>query len=136
MGACDGNNSLKSFLRTRGQADTRTFESDYFLSHDFVDQFKDEVKRKVRKPDVAEACVPQIPSLKLPIYFIQGEVEVEGDPTDGQTGPATCTDRWRAANADTLKGMYNAFAETGVFVSVCRHGLVWTVLDMMRSGEL
>ncbi|KAF8591346.1 hypothetical protein K439DRAFT_1644310 [Ramaria rubella] len=38
--------------------------------------------------------------------------------------------------ADTLKGMFNAFAETGVFVSVCRHGTIWTILDMMHSGEL
>ncbi|KAF8586199.1 hypothetical protein K439DRAFT_1646342 [Ramaria rubella] len=38
--------------------------------------------------------------------------------------------------ADTLKGMYSAFAETGIFVSVCRHGTIWTILDMMCSGEL
>jgi Kyakuja-Dileera-Zisupton transposase len=61
---------------------------------------------------------------------------MEGDPTDGHTGPATCTDRWRAAMADTLQGMYNNFAETGVFISVCRHGIVWTILDMIQSGEL
>jgi len=38
--------------------------------------------------------------------------------------------------ADMTKGMYNTFAETGVFVSVCWHGTIWTILDMMKSGEL
>src|SRR5882724_10378959 len=61
------------------------------------------------------------------------KVEVEGDPTDGHDTHATCTDRWHAATADTSKGMYNTFAETGVFFSVCRHGIIWTILDMMRS---
>ena len=43
---------------------------------------------------------------------------------------------WRAAMADTLKGMYKAFDETGIFISVCHHGIVWTIVDMMHSGEL
>ncbi|KAF8577217.1 hypothetical protein K439DRAFT_1365253, partial [Ramaria rubella] len=59
-----------------------------------------------------------------------------GDPTDGQLDHVTCTDQWHASMADTLKGMYNAFAKTGIFVSVCQHGMIWTVLDMMHSGEL
>jgi Kyakuja-Dileera-Zisupton transposase len=66
----------------------------------------------------------------------QTQIDVEGDPTDGHMGPATCTDRWRAANANTLKGMHNSFAATGVFVSVCHHGMIWTSVDMIRSGEL
>ena len=64
------------------------------------------------------------------------EVEVEGDPTDGLNSPATCTDRWQAAMADNTKGMYNTFVETGVFVSVCQHGMIWTIADMIKSGEL
>ncbi|KAF8479455.1 hypothetical protein JB92DRAFT_3277834 [Gautieria morchelliformis] len=107
MGALNGNNSLKRFARGDRGSDTLTFDSDYFLSHEYVDQFANEVKRKVKKVD-------------------KETVDVEGDPTDGQVGQATCTDRC----------MYNAFAETGVFVSVCRHGFVWTILDMMQSGEL
>ncbi|KAF8523630.1 hypothetical protein JB92DRAFT_3109913 [Gautieria morchelliformis] len=84
MGALDGNNSLKS---------------DYFLSHEYVDQYAHEVKRRIPKSENGSV-----------------EVEIEGDPTDGHAGPATCTDRWRAAMADTVKGMYKAFAKTGVFV--------------------
>ncbi|KAF8530645.1 hypothetical protein JB92DRAFT_2804438 [Gautieria morchelliformis] len=102
MGALDGNNSLKRFARGDRGSDTLTFDSDYFLSHEYVDQFANEVKCKVKKVDKETVCL----------------------------------NRWRAAMADNLKGMYNAFTETGVFVSVCRHGFVWTILDMMQSGEL
>ncbi|KAF8574809.1 hypothetical protein K439DRAFT_1624059 [Ramaria rubella] len=111
------NISLKWFLRMDCVTDPLIFDSDYFISQDYVDQFKDEVKHKVRKPDHAE-------------------VEIEGDPTNGHSDHATCTDHWQAAMADTLKGMFNAFAETGVFVSVCWHGTIWTILNMMRSGKL
>ncbi|KAF8580817.1 hypothetical protein K439DRAFT_1619489 [Ramaria rubella] len=120
LGALDGNNSLKQFLRTDHVTDPLSFDSDYFLSHEYVDQFKHEVKCKVQKPD----------------NNAESQGEIEGDPTDGNTDHPTCTDRWRAAMADTLKGMYSAFAETGVFISVCRHSTIWTILDMMRSGEL
>ncbi|KAF8525692.1 hypothetical protein JB92DRAFT_2701185, partial [Gautieria morchelliformis] len=115
MGALDGNNSLKRFVRADRQSDTLTFNSDYFLSRETVDQFAHEVKRKVKTSD---------------------KESVKGDPTDGHSSVATCSDRWRAAMANTLKGMYNAFEETGVFVSVCRHGFIWTIVDMIRSGEL
>ncbi|KAF8576014.1 hypothetical protein K439DRAFT_1623158 [Ramaria rubella] len=114
MGALDGNNSLKRFVREDQASDMLVFESDYFISHDYVEQFKDEVKWKVRKADGVEE-------------------ETESDLTDGDAGEATCADCWQA---DTLKGIYNTFVETGVFVSVCRHGLIWTILDMMQSGEL
>jgi Kyakuja-Dileera-Zisupton transposase len=70
------------------------------------------------------------------VSFGQVEIEAEGDPEDGNPGQTTCTNRWRAAMADTLKGSYNSFHETGVFVSVCHHGFVWTIADMIHSGEL
>ncbi|KAF8583365.1 hypothetical protein K439DRAFT_1617574 [Ramaria rubella] len=107
MGALDGNNSLKRFARADRCSDPLVFQSDYFLPAEYVDQYKDEIER-----------------------------EMEGDPTDGHTGEATCADRWRAATADQRKGIHKAFAESGVFVAVCRHGMLWTILDMMRSGEL
>ena len=115
MGALDGNNSLKRFVREGQQHSVLKFSSDYFLSQDYVDRFKNEVKRKAQAP---------------------GVVEIEGDPTDSHAGKATCTERWRAANADHDKGMYNTFHETGIFISVCRHGFIWTIADMVRSGEL
>ncbi|KAF8576495.1 hypothetical protein K439DRAFT_1367082, partial [Ramaria rubella] len=46
MGAIDGNNSLKRFVQEDRQSDTLISESDYFISHEYIDQFKNEVKRK------------------------------------------------------------------------------------------
>ncbi|KAF8586497.1 hypothetical protein K439DRAFT_1340678, partial [Ramaria rubella] len=115
LGALDGNNSLKRFLRADRVTDPLSFDSDYFLSHEYLDQFKDEVKCKGQNPENAA---------------------IKGDPTDGNADHPTCTDCWHAAMADTLKGMYNTFAKMGIFLSVCWHGIIWTILDMMHSGEL
>ena len=132
IGALGGNNSLKRFLKEPRQSDPHVFQSDYFLSQEYIDQFKHEVKRRVRKQG---AQVSLILLGQSDSNWFQVIIE-EGDPTDGHTGEATCTDRWRAANADAQKGTYNTFAETGVFVSVCRHGIIWTIADMICSGEL
>ncbi|KAF8587113.1 hypothetical protein K439DRAFT_1614546 [Ramaria rubella] len=78
LGALDGNNSLKRFLRAN----------------------HDKVKRKGQNPENAAF-----------------EGEIESDLTDGNADHPTCTDCWHMAMADTLKGMYNAFAKTGIFLS-------------------
>jgi Kyakuja-Dileera-Zisupton transposase len=57
MGALDGNNSLKRFIRQGRQSDPLEFKSDYFLSQEYVNQFKDEVKRKVRQTGAPEVRV-------------------------------------------------------------------------------
>ncbi|KAF8580519.1 hypothetical protein K439DRAFT_1648189 [Ramaria rubella] len=49
---------------------------------------------------------------------LQVDVETEGDPTDGHSGVS------------------NTFAESGVFVSVCHHGLIWKILDMIAKYPL
>ncbi|KAF8579192.1 hypothetical protein K439DRAFT_1360122, partial [Ramaria rubella] len=55
MGALDGNNSLKQFVHEERCSDVLTFESNYFISHEFVNFFKDEVKCKVQQPGT-EVC--------------------------------------------------------------------------------
>ena len=103
MGALDGNNSLKWFLRNEHHMDTPTFTSDYFISHQYVDQFKDEVKRKVQKPHKVQVHIMTFKGSQLKIP--QASTEVEGDPTDGHPEQTVCTDRWHATMADTLKGL-------------------------------
>jgi hypothetical protein len=34
------------------------------------------------------------------------------------------------------KKMWQMFTETGIFVAVCRHGLLLLLCDMIQSGEL
>jgi hypothetical protein len=48
----------------------------------------------------------------------------------------TCVDRWKAAGPDSRKKMFALFAVAGIFLSVCRHGHVLVMCDMIRSGEL
>ena len=58
----------------------------------------------------------------------------------GQRGNAEhreggCADTWQAATAvdeDTVK----VFEQTGIFLSACRHGIILTCAEMLRSGEL
>lgn len=48
----------------------------------------------------------------------------------------TCVERWKAAGPEARKKMFALFAVTGIFISVCRHGHVLLICDMIRSGEL
>lgn len=47
-----------------------------------------------------------------------------------------CVKNWKAASAEEKKKMWAIFDESGIFASVCRHGLVLWIADMVRSGEL
>ena len=48
----------------------------------------------------------------------------------------TCVDRWRNAGPEACKKMFALFAVVGIFLSVCQHGHVLVICDMIRSGEL
>jgi hypothetical protein len=128
MFAMDGNNSLK-WIRQVGShaiADHRVFESDYFLSHEYVNKYANEVKQK--EPTVTEDPddTPETP------------LHDEGDPTDGAQPGVTvaCADNWKASQANELRRMWNIYEETGIFAAVCRHGLILWLVDMVRIGEL
>jgi hypothetical protein len=129
MFAMDGNNSLKRIRQVGSHAiaDHRVFESDYFLSHEYVNEFADEVKRKapVEDPDDSE----NVPETLSPH---------EGDPTDGEQSSVTvaCADNWKASQANELRRMWNIYEETGIFAAACRHGMILWLADMVRSGEL
>jgi Kyakuja-Dileera-Zisupton transposase len=57
IGSLDGNNSLKRFVRDDRQTDTLTFDSDYFIQQEYVDQFSHKVKRTVKKPGDKSVCI-------------------------------------------------------------------------------
>jgi hypothetical protein len=104
--AMDGNSSVKR-VDGSGVADPRAFESDYLITADDVDIFKDEVTRKSR---------PAASDSKL-------------------GGLVSCTDNWTVANTfseDTVK----VFEQTGIFLSACHHGMIEMFTEMRRSGEL
>ncbi|KAJ6550352.1 hypothetical protein B0H10DRAFT_2169935 [Mycena sp. CBHHK59/15] len=48
----------------------------------------------------------------------------------------TCVERWKAAGPEARKKMFALFAIASIFLTVCRHGHVLVMCDMIRSGEL
>jgi hypothetical protein len=58
-------------------------------------------------------------------------VEGESDPEE-----SPCADRWHNMINDVVSKMWGIFDETGIFLSLCHHGFVLVVADMVHSGEL
>ncbi len=61
---------------------------------------------------------------------------VAATPVDGVDKLNPCVDRWKAMAAETVARMWGLFDETGIFVSLCRHGSLLVMCDMIQSGEL
>ncbi|KAF8196114.1 hypothetical protein BJ912DRAFT_847093 [Pholiota molesta] len=130
--AMDGNNSLKRIntISSRSVADQRTFDSDYFLSPEYVDNFANDVKRRAVPPDAYE-------ELDDTHLDQEQDVTTEGDPTDGAGDTfQPCADNWKASKADDNRSMWGIFLETGIFPAACRHGFFLWIADMLKSGEL
>lgn len=128
MIAMDGNNSLKRIAHVGNRAigDIRVFDSDHFLSRDFVDGFANEVKAGRLPSDESRDDGNE-----------DDEVLQEGgDPADGDNETTPCAVNWKAAAADEKKTMWGIFEESGCFASACRHGFILWIADMVRSGEL
>jgi hypothetical protein len=63
--------------------------------------------------------------------------ELTGDESDElERCVNTCVERWKNAGPEARKKMFALFAISGIFLSVCRHGHVVVMCDMIRSGEL
>lgn len=110
MDSIDGNNSLKR-VDGSGHADERIFRSSYLIPASEVDGFKDDVRLRPGTRRVAENSTP-------------------ADATE-----SVCTDNWKTANTIT-DNTIKVFEQTGIFISACRHGMVQTIVEMRRSGEL
>ncbi|KAL0572064.1 hypothetical protein V5O48_009903, partial [Marasmius crinis-equi] len=50
--------------------------------------------------------------------------------------PNPCAERWKNMKQEMSARMWGIFEETGVFLSLCRHGFVLVLCDMVRSDEL
>ncbi|KIK37553.1 hypothetical protein CY34DRAFT_63315, partial [Suillus luteus UH-Slu-Lm8-n1] len=58
------------------------------------------------------------------------------DSGDSSEPVSICVDRWRNAAPESRKKMFAIFKKSGIFITVCRHGFLLTICDMVRSGEL
>lgn len=162
LASADGNMSLRRFNRV-GTADTAVFDSSYFVSRSEVDRYADGVqvrkkadpvksKGKAKKPDAApipededeadadlEAANTGIgEQATLEANADGGLLPTQKDPFDGafEGLPSECAEKWKANADDNKKVMWDVFDECGIFITVCRHGIVLLACDMVRSGEL
>lgn len=76
-------------------------------------------------------------------FLTRGEVNewvaFGAGPTDTIENPPSdslCEQQWKNMSDDKTSKMWGVFDETGVFVSLCRHGFVLAVADMVKNGEL
>ncbi|KAI0038697.1 hypothetical protein FA95DRAFT_1505189 [Auriscalpium vulgare] len=118
----DGGNSLKRVLRREESAeksgeelgpsaemrDGRVVSGDYYLSREDVD-------RHAHATNVVPPGAGPPPIVSL---------------------PTACASRWDNMAPDLTKKMWGVYDETGIFISVCRHGFLLVLADMVRSGEL
>ena len=145
----DGNNSVKRVLRTAVEdapgatpysvelPDSRTEHSALFLERDVVNKLQDEVKRKaVGKGKISAAHDGQQPDKQVEQDKGGSEDTSGGSPIDGLDEDTPCTTRWANLASDSLKKMWGIYDETGIFIGTCRHGMVFAMCDMVRSGEL
>ncbi|KAJ7691943.1 hypothetical protein B0H17DRAFT_934531 [Mycena rosella] len=139
LSAMDGNNSLKlvdaTFHLGTPRTNTQRSTSFRWLTPQQVDRFQDEVENS--KAD----SVPMPPSefngdQDEDIAWLNVN-ELEGSAVDNLAKCINaCVDHWRAAGPEAQKKMFALFAIAGIFLSVCRHGHVTVMCDMIRSGEL
>lgn len=126
--ALDGNNSAKlvdpAIRRGNERFDPRCGLSSIWLTESYVDQFKDEVQRAHRTQKQHVSRDPDDPWIDEP------------DSGDSSEPSTVCVDRWRNAAPESRKKMFAIFKKSGIFITVCRHGFLLTICDMVRSGEL
>lgn len=119
--AMDGNNSLKRVLRKGESPTDGTSEGDV----------------------VSVSC--ELPDPRKPTgdyYRNREEVDRFSDNTGrGESGnvPAesdvSCAQRWTNMDNEKTSRMWGVFDESGIFISLCRHGYVLVAVDMVQSGE-
>ncbi|KAG1776236.1 hypothetical protein EV702DRAFT_1180061 [Suillus placidus] len=131
--ACDGNNSAKLvdpvIRRGNEHLDPRSGLSSIWLMEEYVDGFKDEVQ---------SARTHQAKDIRVDQQQIQDPDDPwvdEPDSTDAELSNV-CVDRWRNAAPESHKKMFAIFKKSGIFITICRHGFLLTICDMVQSGEL
>ncbi|KAJ3911844.1 hypothetical protein F5877DRAFT_54846 [Lentinula edodes] len=127
MVAMDGNDSLKRVERRKDAADDSLAEvagsgvvertdprqagGDYFISRVSVDEWAEENWKN------APVLVPQ-DSFRDWVW---------------KTG--RCEEKWHNASDKNTGKSWAKFDENGIFLLICRHGLVLSLSDMVKSGE-
>lgn len=134
----DGNNSLKWLRRdvikhqvagenlTRECPDPRSAPGDYYLTWEEVDGWAKAVVEDelIRTTPVSTVFVTAV--------NFPGWCALQQQDDVGRT---SCTSRWSNMIDHHTSRMWGIFDEMGIFLSLCRHGFVLLVADMIHSGE-
>ncbi|KAJ7585883.1 hypothetical protein C8J56DRAFT_787886 [Mycena floridula] len=73
-----------------------------------------------------------LPRKEVDEWDIHLDPNADNAPADE---PAGC-DSWHNSQESNTRAMWRVYDETGIFLSVCRHGFVLLITDMVNSGEL
>lgn len=133
--ACDGNNSAKlvdpAVRHGVERLDPRSGTSSIWLSEPYVDGFADEVGNARKQSKKSRSTAPASSVHDPDDPWIE-----DLDSGDSSEPVSICVDRWRNAAPESRKKMFAIFKKSGIFITVCRHGFLLTICDMVRSGEL
>jgi hypothetical protein len=147
--AADGNMSLRRFAKV-GTADTNVFDSSYILPADNVNSFAGVAQvRPGKKGGAATQDEQREEDLQDATIEISDPTASSTDRVGGGVSPAEdplaetfaglvsdCVERWKANGDDDKKVMWDCFHECGIFITICRHGIVLITCDIIKSGEL
>ncbi|KAG1748441.1 uncharacterized protein EDB91DRAFT_1047772 [Suillus paluster] len=116
----DGNNSCKRIAAV-APSDHCNFNSSYFISHQEVDRFKDQVQHC--------QCVDHDKEPDDKVFFVHSVTQDE----DVDETLASCL-TWKSSAPDHKKT--DIYETTGIFASACHYGFIIKVCEMVQSGEL
>lgn len=144
--AADGNMSLRRFEKV-GTADKSSFDSSYFVSREYVSTWADVVQ--ARKPQkepqnkededlqdaqLQDGVAPNSDLLGADGGLLPRAADPLSEAFDGIV--SDCAEKWKANADDDKKVMWDCFEECGIFITICRHGILLLSCDIVKSGEL
>lgn len=73
---------------------------------------------------------PTVPDSSATNDLSESSAAIEGNPMDSNPD-SMCMKNWKATQADEKKKSWDIFEENVVFVSVCPHGFILWIIDMV-----
>ncbi len=130
--AIDGNNSLRHLN------ENLTEPSGEEMGEDFVTDAGPARKARVDLREIVGWGDYYISRARVEEFSkdaIGDMLTTDSDP-ENPMEPSPCAERWSNMVNDLTSRMWGIYDETGIFLSVCQHGFVLLVADMVKSGEL
>ena len=140
----DGNDSLKRILRRESVLES-TAEAPATVKDSDIAQAPATIEDSgIAQPILgASSEVQDSRTAGRGIYLTRDEVDEWADEVPMEESPDfvydddnPCAERWQNMKTKFTAKMWGIFEETGLFLTLCRHGFVLLLVDMVCSGEL